>query len=105
MKKLFLFCCVLSLICPLTDVGQEEVKGCTIGVASGKATADGRPLLWKNADGSYDVYFSPEAPAGKESNWIQTVPGKGWNMLFRLYGPLEPWFDKTWRPGDPEVIE
>jgi len=63
MKKLFLFCCVLSLICPLTDVGQEEVKGCTIGVASGKVTADGRPLLWKNADGSPDrsdrevIYF------------------------------------------------
>ena len=60
--------------------------------------------LQQNADGSYDVYFSPEAPAGKESNWIQTVPGKGWNMLFRLYGPLEPWFDKTWKPGDPELV-
>ena len=59
----------------------------------------------QNADGSYDVYFSPEAPAGKEGNWIQTVPGKGWNMLFRLYGPLDPWFDKTWRPGDPEVVK
>jgi hypothetical protein len=61
--------------------------------------------LQQNADGSYDVYFGPEAPAGKESNWIQTVPGKGWNMLFRLYGPLEPWFDKTWRPGDPELMK
>jgi len=63
MKKLFLLCCVLSLICPLTDIGQEKVQGCTIGVASGKATADGRPLLWKNADGPSDrsdrevVYF------------------------------------------------
>jgi hypothetical protein len=61
--------------------------------------------LQQNADGSYDVYFGPEAPAGKESNWIQTVPGKGWNMLFRLYGPLDPWFDKTWRPGDPELVK
>jgi hypothetical protein len=61
--------------------------------------------LQQNADGSYDVYFSPEAPAGKEGNWIQTVPGKGWNMLFRLYGPLDPWFDKTWRPGDPELVK
>jgi hypothetical protein len=61
--------------------------------------------LQQNADGSYDVYFGPKAPAGKEHNWIQTVPGKGWNMLFRLYGPLEPWFDKTWRPGDPELVE
>ncbi len=61
--------------------------------------------LKKNADGSYDIYFGPKAPAGKEGNWIQTVPGKGWNMLFRLYGPLDPWFDKTWHPGDPEVVK
>ena len=61
--------------------------------------------LQQNADGSYDIYFGPEAPADNASNWIQTVPGKGWNMLFRLYGPLAPWFDKTWRPSDPEVVE
>lgn len=53
MKKLFLFCFVLSLICPPAVMGQENLEECTIGVASGKATADGRPLLWKNADGSY----------------------------------------------------
>jgi hypothetical protein len=52
-----------------------------------------------NADGSVDVWFGPEAPAGKENNWVQTIPGKGWFMILRLYGPLEPWFDKTWRPG------
>ena len=44
----------------------------------------------QHPDGSVDVYFGPVAPKGKESNWVQTVPGKGWNMLFRLYGPLEP---------------
>ena len=60
--------------------------------------------LRANSDGSYDVYFAPEAPEGKESNWIQTVPGKGWNMVLRLYGPLQPWFDKTWRPSDPQVV-
>jgi hypothetical protein len=53
-----------------------------------------------NPDGSVDVYFGPEAPKGKENNWIQTIPGKGWNTIFRLYGPLEPWYDKTWRPGE-----
>ena len=51
-------------------------------------------------DGSYDVYFGPEAPEGKENNWIQTVPGKGWHVILRLYGPLEPWFDGTWKVGD-----
>jgi hypothetical protein len=59
----------------------------------------------QNADGSTDVYFGPEAPAGKESNWIQTVPGKGWSVLLRLYGPLEAWFDKTWRPGEIEQLD
>ena len=34
-----------------------------------------------------------------ENNWVQTIPGKGWFMILRLYGPLEPWFDQTWRPG------
>jgi hypothetical protein len=57
-----------------------------------------------NEDKSADVYFGPKAPAGKENNWIQTIPGKGWNALFRLYGPLEPWFDKTWQPGEIEEV-
>jgi hypothetical protein len=60
--------------------------------------------LKQNADGSYDVYFGPKAPAGQEANWIQSVPGESWNMILRLYGPLDPWFDKTWRPGDPELV-
>jgi hypothetical protein len=57
-----------------------------------------------NADGSVDVSFGPKAPAGEESNWIQTIPGKGWFMILRLYGPLEPWFDQTWRPGEIELV-
>jgi len=60
------------------------------------------PGLKQNADGSYDIYFSPKPPEGRENNWIQTVPGKGWNVILRLYGPLEPFFDHSWIPGDPE---
>ena len=56
-----------------------------------------------NADGSVDVWFGPKAPAGFEKNWVQTIPGKGWFMILRLYGPLEPWFNKTWRPGEIEL--
>ena len=52
----------------------------------------------------YHIYFGPEAPAGNEGNWAQTMPGKSFNLMFRLYGPLEPWFDKTWQPGDPELV-
>jgi hypothetical protein len=58
-----------------------------------------------NPDTSADVYFGPTAPAGHEANWVQTIPGKGWNMLLRLYGPLEPWYDKTWRPDEIEVVK
>ena len=57
-----------------------------------------------NRDTSVDVYFGPTAPPGKEANWVQTWPGKGWNVLLRLYGPLQPWFDKTWRPGEIEEV-
>ena len=57
----------------------------------------------KNSDGSFDIYFAPEAPEGKESNWIQTIPGKSWFIILRMYGPLEPWLDKTWRPGELEL--
>ncbi len=53
-----------------------------------------------NPDGSVDVYFGPKAPAGEKGNWVQTIPGKSWFMILRLYGPLKPWFDKTWRPDD-----
>jgi len=58
-----------------------------------------------NPDTSVDVYFGPESPPGNEANWVQTIPGKGWWVALRLYGPLEPWFDKTWRPGEIEVVD
>ncbi len=61
--------------------------------------------LFVNPDTSVDIYFGPEPPQGKESNWIQTIPGKGWWAYLRLYGPLEPWFDKTWRPGEIELAD
>ena len=62
------------------------------------------PNLKANPDGSYTVWFGPEAPTGQEGNWVQTMPGKSWSVLLRLYGPLEPWFDKTWKPGDFELV-
>ena len=61
--------------------------------------------LKSNADGSFDIYFAPKPPKGMENNWIQTVPGKGWNTIFRLYGPLETFYDQSWKPGDPEIVE
>ncbi len=64
-----------------------------------------RPGLVVNPDSSVDLYFGPEAPPGKVANWVQTVPGKGWWVMLRLYGPLQTWFDKTWRPGEIKEIK
>ncbi len=64
-----------------------------------------RDKLITNDDGSIDLYFGPKAPKGKEANWIQTVPNKGWFCLLRLYSPTEPWFDKTWRPGEIQLVK
>ena len=74
--------------------------------------AHGRPLVGSvhgaiaNEDGSYDLYFGPELPADvPEENWVQTVPGNGWFVYLRLYGPEQPYFDKTWVPSDAEKVE
>ncbi len=53
-----------------------------------------------NADGSIDVYFGPTVPAGKEKNWIKTIPEKGWFTLLRFYGPKKEFFDQSWKPDD-----
>jgi hypothetical protein len=63
------------------------------------------PAAVANADGSTTVYFAPTKPAdAREGNWIQTAPAKGWNVLLRLYSPLEPFFTKQWRPSEIELI-
>ena len=59
-----------------------------------------RHELLANEDGSITLHFGPKAPPDRESNWIETVPGKGWFIALRLYGPTEAWFDGTWRPGE-----
>jgi hypothetical protein len=63
------------------------------------------PAAEPNADGSTTVYFGPQQPASvKRGNWIQTMPGKGWFTILRLYSPLEPFFDKSWRPSEIELV-
>jgi len=63
------------------------------------------PAAEPNADGSTTVYFAPMRPEGiKRGNWIQTVSNKGYFVILRLYSPLEPFFDKTWRPSEIELV-
>jgi hypothetical protein len=59
----------------------------------------------QNADGSMTSTFAPKPPKGYENNWLETVPGKGWFVALRMYGPLEPWIEKTWRPGEIELVK
>jgi hypothetical protein len=63
------------------------------------------PAAEPNADGSTTVCFGPKPPDGvKRGNWIQTVPGKGRFVILQLYSPLEPFFDKSWRPSEVELL-
>jgi len=52
-----------------------------------------------------DIYIGAKSPADKESNWVQTVPGRGWFPFFRFYGPDQPLFDKTWKLPDIEKVQ
>ena len=76
--------------------------------ASGLANGQPFPSLGsrdkpaQNADGSTDLYLGPKAPAGKQGNWLATVPGRGYFAILRLYGPTEAAIDKSWKPGDIE---
>jgi hypothetical protein len=37
-------------------------------------------------------------------NFVQTVAGKGWFTYFRLYGPTQPYFDRSWVLPDIERV-
>ncbi|MFV2058937.1 MAG: DUF1214 domain-containing protein, partial [Thiohalomonadales bacterium] len=59
-----------------------------------------------NKDDSVTLYFGPKPPKNApKANWTETVPKKAWFVLLRLYGPLQPWFDKTWQPSDFELVK
>jgi hypothetical protein len=63
------------------------------------------PAAVADADGSTTIYFAPTKPSDvKEGNWIQTMPGKGWFMLLRLYSPRESFFTKAWRPSEVALV-
>lgn len=63
------------------------------------------PGLLVNADGSVDLYFGPQAPAGKEANWTPTDSNGEFDVLFRFYDPLPALFDKSWKLPDIEAVK
>ena len=63
------------------------------------------PAAVPDADGSTTLYFGPKKPDGvKDGNFIQSFPGKGWFLILRLYHPLDPFFDKSWKPSEIEKV-
>jgi hypothetical protein len=77
---------------PLSPQGAADISSRTKG-------------LEVNADGSVDLYFSPQKPAGSNANYVMTLPNKGWFTYFRLYSPKESYFDKSWQLPDLEEIK
>jgi len=77
------------------------------GLGTGRSVALNSRMedLKKNADGSVDIYIGAKAPAGFENNYLKTVGTDGWFPIFRLYAPLQPFFDKTFKLPDFEVVE
>jgi len=77
------------------------------GLANGRPfpSLGSRDKPEQNADGSTDIYLGPKAPKGKEANWNATVPGKGYFVILRLYGPTEAAINKSWKPGDIERVK
>ena len=62
------------------------------------------PAAEPNADGSTTVYFAPKHPTASARQLDPDLPGKGWITILRLYSPLEPFFTKTWRPSEIELV-
>ena len=77
------------------------------GLANGRPfpSLGSRDKPEQNADGSTTLYIGPNAPAGKEANWLATAPGRGFFAILRLYGPKEAAIDKSWKPGDIEKMK
>jgi hypothetical protein len=76
-----------------------------LGTARSVAVNSRMEDLKRNADGSVDIYIGAKAPAGFENNYLKTVGTDGWFPIFRLYAPLQPFFDKTFKLPDLEVVE
>lgn len=86
-----------ALFWSVTAYDSITASGLDNGQPFPSLNAMDKPLV--NADGSTDVYFGPNSP-GEGKNWIRTLPGKGFFVILRLYGPTKAFFDKAWKPSD-----
>jgi hypothetical protein len=86
----------------LTLYEAENASGLDNGQPFPSLGSRDKPV--QDADGSTTLYLGPSAPAGKQANWLATVPGKGYFAILRLYGPTEEAINKSWKPGDIEKV-
>jgi len=91
----------VRLFWSVTVYDPETYSGLDNGQRFPSLNAMDKPVI--NPDGSTDVYFGPKSP-GEGKNWLATVPGKGFVVCLRLYGPTKPFYDKAWKPGDVEAV-
>ena len=91
------------MVLPFT-FGMEPLQGLAANTSKDSARS-GYDKFKTNADGSIDLYIGPKVPAGHESNWIQTLPGKGFYPMMRFYSPKEGLFDGTWKLPDIELVK
>jgi len=87
----------------LTLYEAENASGLANGQPFPSLGSRDKPV--QNQDGSTSLYLGPAAPEGKQANWLATVPGRGYFAVLRLYGPTEAAINKTWKPGDVELME
>lgn len=92
-----------ALFWSLTLYEAENASGYDNGQPFPSLGSKDKPT--QNADGTTDLYLGPSAPEGKQANWLATVPGKGYFVILRLYGPTEAAINKTWKPGDIEKVK
>lgn len=83
----------------------DRTTHCLIKNLPRASRASNATEIQKNTDGSVDIYFGPKSPAGKESNWIPTDPKGKFEVLFRIYGPEKPFFERVWKLGDIEEVK
>jgi hypothetical protein len=84
--------------------GYDRNTHAPIRNARWRSRSSQTPGLQTNADGSVEIDFGPDASAGRESNWVPTNADRGFEVLFRFYGPEKPLFEKTWRLPDIERV-
>ncbi len=86
------------------DVGYDARTRSEIATSQNKAALRSMfELAGINAGQPVTLYFGPTTPAGQAAGrWIQTIPGTGWFVYFRIYGPDAPAFDGTWQLPDFE---